>query len=119
MAAEVTVTANWPTEQEKKGKELYLLEKDMAILRVDSPFGLAVDFNMPVFTGPVQPGKTVKVYGRGIYQLATGSGDTATSATSRSVRRAASGAATRGTATRAVRRAATRGTATRAASTPP
>jgi hypothetical protein len=78
MASEVTIRVDWAKKQSRKGSELYLLAKDIAILRVEKPFDdVAVDFNMPVFTGTLTKGRALKIYGRGIYALATGSGASA------------------------------------------
>ena len=70
-AMSVTLRANWPKKQKRTGRELYILEKDIAIVRVDRPFD-DVDpfFNLPVFTGTLTPGRSLKVYGRGIHELA-------------------------------------------------
>ncbi len=77
-AAAVTIQANWPTKQSRKVSRLDLLDKDIAILRVVKPFdGIDPSFNMPVFTGTLAPGRGLRIYGRGIHILATGSGDTA------------------------------------------
>ncbi len=79
-ASEVKVTVNWPTkEKNRTGKELYILPKDLAILRVDTPFdAISVGYNMPVYTDTMSAGRGLKVYGKGIYALAKGEGDTAT-----------------------------------------
>jgi hypothetical protein len=76
-AANLSVEARWPTVETKKGREYYFLGPDVAIVRVESPFSLRVDYNMPVYTGDILPGRMLKVYGQGIYQLATGEGDSA------------------------------------------
>ena len=77
-AANLSVEARWPKVETKKGRELYFLGADIAIVRVESPFDLPVNFNMPVYLDTVQPGRSVKVYGQGIYKLATGKGASAT-----------------------------------------
>ena len=79
-ASEVTVSVKWATKQKKRtGKELYVLPKDLAILRVDTPFdAISPSYNMPVYTGTMSAGRGLKVYGKGIYALAKGEGDTAT-----------------------------------------
>jgi hypothetical protein len=78
-AKDVTITARWPKKQTRKGKELHLLPKDIAILRVDKPFDkVSPSYNMPVFTGTLTPGRALTIYGRGIHQLASGEGATAT-----------------------------------------
>jgi hypothetical protein len=78
-AKNVTITANWPKKQTRKGKELHILPKDIAILRVEKPFDkVSPSYNMPVFTGTLTPGRALTIYGRGIHVLASGEGDTAT-----------------------------------------
>ncbi len=79
-ASQVTVTVKWSTKQKKRtGRELYVLPKDIAILRVDTPFdAISVSYNMPVYTGTMSTGRGLKVYGKGIYELAKGEGDSAT-----------------------------------------
>ena len=79
-ASQVTVSVKWATKQKKRtGKELYVLPKDLAILRVDTPFdAISPSYNMPVYTGTMSAGRGLKVYGKGIYALAKGEGDTAT-----------------------------------------
>jgi hypothetical protein len=78
MANEVTITAAWPKKETRKGIELYILAKDIAILRVDRWFdGVPDSYNMPVYTGTISAGRGLKIYGMGIYKLATGSGDSA------------------------------------------
>jgi heat shock protein HslJ len=78
---DLTVIADWVKKQTRKGREIHLLERDIAIVRVQTPFeGVSAEFNMPVFTGALQPGRTIEVYGRGIHTLATGSGDNVTPA---------------------------------------
>jgi hypothetical protein len=77
-AEEVTVKATWPKKQTRTGSELYILPKDMAILRVSKPFDeVSPGFNMPVYTGTIASGRQIRVYGRGIYALATGKGASA------------------------------------------
>ena len=77
-AKDVTITAKWPKKQTRKGTELHLLPKDIAILRVDKPFDkISASYNMPVFTGTLTPGRALTIYGRGIHVLASGEGDTA------------------------------------------
>ncbi|MFO1171671.1 MAG: trypsin-like serine protease [Hyphomicrobiaceae bacterium] len=78
VASDVTVRAVWSKPKSRKAKELYILGNDIAILRLETPIReLAFDYNMPVYTGNLAPGRGIRVYGRGIYQLATGSGDAA------------------------------------------
>jgi hypothetical protein len=78
MASEDTIRVDWPKKQSRKGSELQILAKDIAILRVEKPFDdVAFDYNMPVFTGTLSEGRALKIYGRGIYALATGSGASA------------------------------------------
>lgn len=78
-AKDVTITARWPKKQTRKGKELVLLPKDIAILRVEKPFdNVSPSYNMPVFTGTLAPGRALTIYGRGIHKLASGEGATAT-----------------------------------------
>ena len=76
-AANLSVEARWPQAETKKGRELYYLGADIALVRVESPFNIPVDFNMPVYLDTVQPGRSIKVYGQGIYKLATGKGASA------------------------------------------
>jgi trypsin len=78
-AGEVSVSVTWPAKQKKRtGRELYLFDKDIAIVRVDTPFdAISASFNMPVYTGTLSAGRGLKIYGRGIHALATGEGDAA------------------------------------------
>ncbi len=77
-ASEVTVRAIWAKPKSRKARELYILGNDIAILRLQTAFdGLGPDFNMPVYTGNLAPGRAIRVYGKGIHKLATGSGDSA------------------------------------------
>jgi hypothetical protein len=75
-ASEVGIRVKWSTKEKKRtGKELYILPKDIAILRVDTPFdAVSVSYNMPVYTGTVSSGRGLKAYGRGVYKLASGEG---------------------------------------------
>ncbi len=78
VASDVTVRTVWSKPKSRKAKELYILGNDIAILRLETPIReLAFDYNMPVYTGNLTAGRAIRVYGRGIYQLATGSGDAA------------------------------------------
>lgn len=71
-ADQVKVRAVWAKPKSRKGRELIILGNDIAILRLDSPYNeLAFDFNMPVYTGDLAPARGIRIYGRGIYQLAT------------------------------------------------
>ena len=48
-------------------------------MRVDTPFdAISPSYNMPVYTGTMSAGRAIKVYGKGIYALAKGEGDSAT-----------------------------------------
>jgi hypothetical protein len=77
-AADITVTADWPTPQTSKVIVLDRLDKDIALLRLEKPLpGVSTDFTMPVYTGDVAPGRVVRVYGQGTYALATGKGASA------------------------------------------
>lgn len=77
-ANEVTVRARWPKRQTRTGMRLDILANDIAILRVDKPFDeVSPDFNMPVFTGTLTPGRSLLIYGRGIHILASGKGNSA------------------------------------------
>lgn len=70
----IKITANWPVTQSRVGTVLYDVGKDVAIVRVDRPFdNVANNYNLPVYTGEMLPGRSVKIYGRGVYQLASGS----------------------------------------------
>lgn len=77
-AADIVVRAEWPTPEERQASELHRLAKDVALVRVDRPFsGISPDFNMPVYIGDILPGRRVRVYGAGVYALATGKGASA------------------------------------------
>lgn len=78
MANQVTIRAPWTAVQQRTGSDLRRIGHDIAILRVDRPFtGVAATYNLPAFTGTLSAGRTITVYGRGVYALATGEGDDA------------------------------------------
>lgn len=78
-ASEVKIRALWAKPKTRMGRELHLVGNDIAILRLDRPYSeISPDFTMPVYTGDLAQGRGINVYGHGIYQLASGSGDTAT-----------------------------------------
>lgn len=77
-ATQIKITANWPKRQTFEGIELHILDNDIALVRLSRHVdGVAFDFNMPVFTGELTPGRSIDVYGSGIYALATGKGASA------------------------------------------
>jgi hypothetical protein len=80
-AADLELIANWKTKQTRGAKEFHILPNDIALVRAASPFnGVGAGFNMPVYLDTVTPGRTVKVYGLGYYELAKGEGNSATEA---------------------------------------
>jgi hypothetical protein len=77
-AADITVSTGWPTPQTLKVIQLERLAKDIALLRLEKPLdALDPGYNMPVYTGDIAPGRAVRVYGQGIFKLATGKGASA------------------------------------------
>lgn len=78
FAKDVTIRITWGKEDSRKVRTLLRLAKDIAILRLEKPFeNVSFDFNMGVYTGAMPAGRAITVYGRGIYELASGEGDTA------------------------------------------
>lgn len=77
--ADLELIANWTTKQARGAREFHILPNDIALVRADTHFnGVSPSFNMPVYLDTVTPGRTVKVYGLGIYELAKGEGNSAT-----------------------------------------
>jgi hypothetical protein len=76
----VTITAKWKNEQVRKSSRIISFRPmDIAIIRVENPFsvgGSTRAYNREIFRGALVPLK-ITAFGRGIFQLAQGSGSSA------------------------------------------
>lgn len=78
FAKDIKVRTTWTKPKSRKVRQLLILENDIAVARLEKPFdGISPDFNMPVYTGELAPGRALKIYGAGIHVLASGSGASA------------------------------------------